>query len=460
MNTIMKKRAISRVGVSLVALALCFQVGSLSEDNYVSAVEGKIEGPAAEIVDDMTFGWNLGNTFDSHGEWIGKYGDGTPSSYETAWGNPITTREMIQLAKATGVNTVRVPVTWSEHLDENNNIDEAWMNRVQEIIDYVIDEDMYCLINVHHDTGEGGWMHASAEKVDENSLKLKKIWEQICERFKDYDNKLIFEGFNEILDDNNNWGSSSDASLAAVNTLNQVFVDTVRASGGNNPTRVLSVNTYAASASENFMSKFVLPKDTVEDSLMVQVHAYTPFKYAILGDGPLDWKENGGQGQVDGVFKNIDKYFLSKDIPVIIGEFGANNRGNLDNVLEWLEYYMSSAEEIGVKCIWWDQGGKHEDSNSTGMNIVDRYDMDYPNPEVFDVMRSTTNTPLPGEEEFALGDINGDGDINTIDMFMLKSGILSGFTSDSMEMRADVNDDGKVSLLDVVVLENTILGKN
>ncbi|MBQ7782696.1 MAG: cellulase family glycosylhydrolase [Oscillospiraceae bacterium] len=116
---------------------------------------------ADAAVSAMTAGWNLGNTLDSCGEWIGLYTQGLPSDYETAWGNPITQKKMITAVKNAGFNSVRVPVTWSEHIDDKGNIDKKWLDRVQETVDYVISQDMYCILNVHHDAGSDCWLEAS-----------------------------------------------------------------------------------------------------------------------------------------------------------------------------------------------------------------------------------------------------------------------------------------------------------
>ena len=202
-----------------------------------------------EAVEKMKIGWNLGNTLDTCNN-IEFYGNpnSTPYDYEMSWGNPITTEEMIKTVKSAGFEAVRIPVTWYEHLDENNNIDEQWMARVNEIVDYVINEGMYCIINVHHDTGTDGWLKASYTDFDSKSERFVKIWEQISARFKNYDEKLIFEGFNEMLNDNGDWSNPGDDAFEVLNYFNQLFVDTVRESGGNNEYRNLIVATYACSS--------------------------------------------------------------------------------------------------------------------------------------------------------------------------------------------------------------------
>lgn len=136
---------------------------------------------AHDAVDNMKVGWNLGNTLD-----VPKTKDDREipaAEYETLWGNPVTTREMIKTVKAAGFGVVRVPITWDPHVDDAGNIDEAWMDRVEEVVNYVLDEGMYCIINVHHNTGGFGWLRASYADWDEMSERFRRIWEQISERF-------------------------------------------------------------------------------------------------------------------------------------------------------------------------------------------------------------------------------------------------------------------------------------
>ena len=201
---------------------------------------------AEKAVEAINAGWNLGNALDSCGEWIGLYTDGKPSSYETAWGNPVTAKKLITAVKKAGFNAVRVPVTWAEHIDDSGNIDKEWLDRVQEVVDYVLSQDMYCILNVHHDAGADGWLEASAECYKKNSKKFAALWKNIALRFRDCGGKLIFEGFNEMLDSNNSWtDAKANDAYTAVNDFNQLFVDTGRKTGVNNAERNRMVQVYA-----------------------------------------------------------------------------------------------------------------------------------------------------------------------------------------------------------------------
>ncbi|MDE6673377.1 MAG: cellulase family glycosylhydrolase [Acetatifactor sp.] len=308
-------------------------------------------GPATALVENIVFGWNLGNSLDSYsGTELGK-NEGLSS--ETAWGNPKTTQELIDLVRDSGVNAVRVPVTWYNHMDSDYVIDEEWMDRVQEVVDYVIHDDLYCVINVHHDTGANGWLRASDTNLEENKAMFAAIWEQVSARFADYDEHLIFEGFNEILNDANEWVNPDSRAVEIVNELNQLFVDTVRVSGGNNAERVLIVNTYCAGGNSQVTRGFVLPADSAENSLVVEAHIYQPY-YFTAEEFPkvTTWSKD----TINSYLRNMYTSFVQKGIPVIVGEFGCADKGNAEERLSWAKYYMETCREYGIKCFWWDNG--------------------------------------------------------------------------------------------------------
>lgn len=357
---------------------------SVVKEKAKEDIEVVYTGRAGEIVNDISAGWNLGNTLDSCGEWIDLYTDAAPVDFETAWGNPETTEKMIQDIKEAGFNAIRVPVTWSQHIDDVNGyqIDEAWMARVQEIVDYVIDNDMYCVLNVHHDTGTDGWLRASTKNVEENRKKFVALWTQIANRFKEYDDKLLFEGFNEILNEESNWGYPGADGTTAVNLWNQIFVDVVRATGGNNAKRVLVVNTYAASTDNGILDEFELPKDSAQDSLIVGLHHYSPVSYCFEMSGNENtqtvWTENGGKTMQDSILYSAYMHFTKQGIPVIISEFAASNKDNESDRAQWADYFTESAAQYGMKCFWWDAGGTFEKDAELGyykgMSLYNRYE--------------------------------------------------------------------------------------
>ncbi|MDR1564023.1 MAG: glycoside hydrolase family 5 protein [Oscillospiraceae bacterium] len=338
--------------VVLAVLLVALPVGAAAETQHETA---------AEAVASIKAGWNLGNTLDSNGEWIALYTAGRPSDYETAWGNPVTTRAMLHAVKAAGFNAVRVPVTYAQHLDSGANIDPVWLNRVAEVIGYVLDEGMYCVTNLHHDTGEGelGWLKASAVDLPVTGAKLQKVWGQIAERFKDYDNHLLFESFNEILNTSNEWSNPSAGDLDTVNQLNQLFVDTVRATGGGNAERNLIVNTYAAAVDYSIINAFVLPNDTVQEHLIAEVHCYSPWEFTSepAWMSPTRWKDTWDsdlEASLDVIFNNLNNRFTKNNIPLIMGEFGCEDKNNESERAKWASYFVTKAAEIGVPCFYWD----------------------------------------------------------------------------------------------------------
>ncbi len=323
---------------------------------------------AAEIVKDMKIGWNLGNTLDCYNvTW-------EVSDFETAWGNPRTTKAMIDTVKKAGFNAVRIPVSWNEHMN-GNKIDGDWLNRVNEVVDYVIDNDMYAIINVHHD--DYTWLNPS--KADEAAVKAKlvSIWEQLSDRFKDYDQHLLFEGMNEprIIGGQDEWTGGTAEEREVINHLFQAFVDTVRKSGGNNSSRALIITSHAASIEADAVNDIVVPDD---DRIIVSIHYYSPWDFAGGENGKSDWGSDSEKKELDKGFDFLKSKFIDKGVPVIIGEFGATNKNNDSVRASYMEYYVKSAKSRGITCFIWDNGTKDEfgllDRNSLTWyfkNVVD-----------------------------------------------------------------------------------------
>lgn len=323
---------------------------------------------AAEIVKDMKIGWNLGNTLDCYNvTW-------EVSDFETAWGNPRTTKAMIDAVKKEGFNAVRIPVSWNEHMN-GNKIDGDWLNRVNEVVDYVIDNDMYAIINVHHD--DYTWLNPS--KADEAAVKAKlvSIWEQLSERFRNYDQHLLFEGMNEprIIGGQDEWTGGTAEEREVINHLFQAFVDTVRKSGGNNSSRALIITSHAASIEADAVNDIVVPDD---DRIIVSIHYYSPWDFAGGENGKSDWGSDSEKKELDKGFDFLKSKFIDKGVPVIIGEFGATNKNNDSVRASYMEYYVKSAKSRGITCFIWDNGTKDEfgllDRNSLTWhfkNVVD-----------------------------------------------------------------------------------------
>ncbi|MGN1416191.1 MAG: cellulase family glycosylhydrolase [Oscillospiraceae bacterium] len=308
---------------------------------------------AMELVDDMQVGFNLGNTLDAFSS-SSIYDAGLSS--EICWGNPITTKKMITAVKKEGFNTIRIPVTWHNHLDSDYNISSDWMKRVKEVVDYAISNDMYVILNMHHDNAIYDLSKAIESESGYNEVEKNylKVWTQIADAFKDYDEHLIFESMNEPHIDGSaaQWNGGTAKERDAVNKLNAAFTKLIRSSGGNNNYRFLMLPGYAASSSDNALNAIKLPDD---DRLIVSVHAYSPYNFAMNASGTKVFSQ-AEKNELDKFFKGLNDKFVSKGVPVVIGEMGATNKDNLSDRVEWTKYYVKGAKKYGITCIWWDNG--------------------------------------------------------------------------------------------------------
>jgi aryl-phospho-beta-D-glucosidase BglC (GH1 family) len=305
---------------------------------------------SAEIVEDMKIGWNLGNSLDCYDSDDSKI----TGSAETYWGNPTTTKDMIDKVKASGFNAVRIPVSWTNHIDENNQIDAQWLARVKEVVDYVIEDGMYAIINVHHD--DYTWLNPTYADQPEVAERLTAIWSTVAEEFKDYDYHLLFEGLNEprIIGGTDEWTCGTAEERDVINQLEQNFVDTVRKSGGNNQYRTLIVTTHSASIDETSVKSLVVPND---DRVIVSIHYYSPYDFAGNESDVNTWGTDEDKANLDEGFKLLNETFISKGIPVIIGEFGAVDKDNDDVRANYFNYYIQSAKNYGITCFVWDNNG-------------------------------------------------------------------------------------------------------
>lgn len=344
----------------------------INQTGYIPVDESKWE-TASSAVQKMRIGWNLGNSLDTHGDWITEYSPGKPSDFEVGWGNPVTTPEMIQKFKDAGFNAIRVPVTWYQHLDKDNVINEEWMQRVEEVVNYVLNTGMYCILNVHHDTGVGGWLAADLNTYPTISTRYKKLWEQIATRFQAYDQRLIFESYNEMLDKQNHWTETDPDGYKAQNTLLQDFVDIVRKTGGNNHYRNLSINTYSAAHTALTLNNFTIPTDIVKDRLMVQVHVYDPYFFSLDKDSPVaEFTSEDAQG-IATVMSRLNDRFCSKGIPVIIGEFGSVDKNNMPERARHAACIVKEAGRYGIVCFQW-------------MGLLDRKTLQWNEPEILEAI--------------------------------------------------------------------------
>lgn len=314
--------------------------------------DGKFDAAvsAQAFVDGMGVGWNLGNTLDPvNCTWVSNDLD-----YETAWGNPKATKALIDYIRSEGFRTVRVPVSWADHTSgaPDYTVKAKWMDRVQQVVDWCMEDGLYVILNVHH---EDSWLTKASSDYEGVMQKYTAIWEQIADRFKGYDEHLILESMNEIGFDD--LGTKNGCEL--MNRINAEFVSLVRGSGGFNSERYLLLAGYWTDVDRSIEGGIKMPDD---NRTILSVHYYSPSTFAIA-DKTSTWgfRESWGTASdikyLEGQMKKLKTNYIDKGVPVIIGEFGATHT---DKVQSSVNLFVESVIEYALKykmCpIWWDGG--------------------------------------------------------------------------------------------------------
>jgi hypothetical protein len=306
---------------------------------------------ASQVASQIDVGWNIGNSLEVPGG-------------ETGWGNPVVNQQLIAGVKAAGFNAVRIPAAWDSHADQTTlTIDPAWLARVKQVVDYAISNDMYVILNIHWD---GGWLeeHPLYSYQTAVNAKQQAYWTQIANYFKNYNEHLLFAGTNEVHAD---YGTPTTEHITVQQSYNQTFVNAVRATGGNNSTRTLVVQTYNTNM-QHGLNYFSLPSDSASNRLMVEVHYYDPYDYTLNSSGScLYWGAPyptqsactwAQESYVDDLFNQVRTEWVAQGIPVIIGEYGVATRPNLnlESRAYYLEYMNAVAAYNGIKTFYWDNG--------------------------------------------------------------------------------------------------------
>ena len=370
-NTIKKSQSLRTVKLHVISLCLIAVIGfsmAACGDADNGGDTGNSAAPsepmpfnditAAQLVADIKIGWNLGNSLDAYDlTWLPA--NPTVTQLETGWSNPVTTKAMITAVKNAGFNAIRIPVSWDKASDSKHKIRADWMKRVTIVVNYAVDNDMYVILNTHHD--EHIFKFTEAEKTT-SLAAFRKIWEQIADNFKNYNEKLIFEGLNEPRTKGSaqEWSGGTAAEHAVLNDYYPVFIDVVRKSGGNNDKRILMINTYAASSTPTALDGLTLPTDTIANKLIVSVHAYEPYNFALNEAVNFNtWSSSNpaDTSPINAAIDNVYNKFVSNGTPVIMGEFGAVVKDNESSRAQWAEYYVTYAAGKGIKCVYWDDGG-------------------------------------------------------------------------------------------------------
>lgn len=332
--------------------------------NPIAADATGMTSNATQLAAKIKLGWNIGNTLEAIGG-------------ETAWGNPKVTKALIDLVKANGFNAVRIPCSWNQNLENTTTakIKTEWLNRVKEVVQYCVDNDMYVVLNIHWD---GGWLEnncTEAKKV-ENNAKQKAFWEQIATHLRDFDEHLLFAGANEPNVEN-------ATEMAVLNSYHQTFIDAVRSTGGKNANRILVIQGPTTDIEKTNKLMLTLPTDKVANRMMVEVHYYSPWNFAGLtkdetwGKMAYYWGSNYlsatdtqrnasfGEADLEKLFKSMKTQFVDKGIPVLLGEFGAIRRTtltgdaltlHLNSRAYYLKTVVKQAKANGILPFYWDEG--------------------------------------------------------------------------------------------------------
>jgi endoglucanase len=358
---------IIELSLKVEGLTVPFKISQEAKPRSLEEDRTGVEKNAVALRASMGLGWNLGNSLEACADPF--------TASETLWGNPATSKALIDLVKRSGFNAVRIPAAWSGYIEDRvtHKVKDEWLMRVREVVDYCMANDMHAVLNIHWD---GGWLenNPTYARQQEVNAKQKALWEQIAVTFRDYDERLLFAGTNEVHADYNR---PSNEHLEVQHSYNQTFVDAVRATGGKNAWRVLVVQGYNTNI-EYTLAAFKLPKDRHTDRLMLEVHYYDPYDFTIDNSSNFKYlwgKEYAGQTgastwvleeYVVETFGKMKTQFVDRGIPVLLGEYAASLRTTLPEHLytehvrsrnHYLYYVTFSALKHGLIPFYWDNGG-------------------------------------------------------------------------------------------------------
>ncbi|HEY9028695.1 MAG TPA: glycoside hydrolase family 5 protein [Burkholderiaceae bacterium] len=345
----------SPVAAALRRLMLCVACTALAAATASQAAPAPMrEITSLELAREMSPGINLGNTLEAR-----------PA--ETSWGNPPPNRRLMNAYKAAGFRSVRIPVAWSQYVDADDRIRPAWMAHVRQTVDDARAAGLIAMINIHWD---GGWMdHPFRAKQAAINARLKRLWTQIAAAFEDCDEGVLFAGTNEVMEENV-WSTPTAENLEVQASFNQAFVDAVRATGGHNAKRHLVVQAY--NTNFDYAVKWaVMPKDSVADRLMLEVHYYDPYDFALneksriwqwgaIAQDPEAVQHWADEAYADAKARSLRERFIDQGVPVIVGEYGAYPKrafpGMQPYVHHWIREVTTAMRRHGLVPMWWDTG--------------------------------------------------------------------------------------------------------
>ena len=296
-----------------------------------------------DLVAEMGVGWNLGNSFD------------VESKDKTYWGNPITSKAMIDEVKAMGFSTLRIPITWGPNQVEMSpyTIDPDYLTEIKRVVDFGFQNKMHVIIDVHHDNS---WIKPMASETQESTDRLSSLWTQVANFFQDYNDSLIFEILNEprIEGITEEWSGGNSEGRGYINDFHKAAVDAIRATGENNEKRHIMITTWAASTVPIAMEELTIPND--DEKIIISLHSYFPWQFA--GEAAVTW---GSESDKSALIAELDKikqkWIIERDRPVILGEWGTIEANPLQSRINYADFYVKEAAARGLLTIVWDDGG-------------------------------------------------------------------------------------------------------
>ena len=296
-----------------------------------------------DLVAEMGVGWNLGNSFD------------VESKDKTYWGNPITSKAMIDEVKAMGFSTLRIPITWGPNQVEMSpyTIDPDYLTEIKRVVDFGFQNKMHVIIDVHHDNS---WIKPMTSETQKSTDRLSSLWTQVANFFQDYNDSLIFEILNEprIEGITEEWSGGNSEGRGYINDFHKAAVDAIRATGGNNEKRHIMITTWAASTVPIAMEELTIPND--DEKIIISLHSYFPWQFA--GEAAVTW---GSESDKSALIAELDKikqnWIIERDRPVILGEWGTIEANPLQSRINYADFYVKEAAARGLLTIVWDDGG-------------------------------------------------------------------------------------------------------
>lgn len=314
-----------------------------------------------KLVSNIRIGWNLGYSLEACISDLDRNSlpDATPPTGlvpdETLWGNPPVNEQLFKALVDNGINAVRLPITWRGHVDSDFNIDENWLNRVKQVVDYAFNNGMYVIITVYHDgsydTDYGAWIRKATKEPDITIEHYKHLWSQIANAFRTYNERLLYESMNEV----EFYDAYLDEAYELFNLMNQEFVNTIRNSGGNNIWRHLVIAGYNSNITDCCDRRFAMPNDPAGKCIL-SVHYYTPYTFCRQTVRNY-WGIPSEQRWMESEIQTLKTEFVDKGIPVMITEYGAKGRDAASRVF-FCEKLAKLCRDNDIACFLWDDGSE------------------------------------------------------------------------------------------------------